>query len=289
MITARPGLLAGVVGADLFGIDEPAARARLLGVVATAIAGRARPSTSPEFPGTGRAVPEEPHFPGALPRIRQIPAANPHFTGRGAELDRLARDLAAGSRVMVHSVHGMGGVGKTQLATEYAHAHIRDYDLVWWIAAEEPAAIPDQFTALAARLGLGPATELDALAAQVHDRLATVAGWLLIFDNADSVAAIQPWLPPGPQPAGSPGRVIVTTRRGGFAALGQVIDLDVIDLADAVNLLRTRVRDLRPRHRRADRRRTRTTAARTRTGRRLPGHLPDARPPVLGSAAYPRR
>jgi tetratricopeptide (TPR) repeat protein len=240
----RPGLLAGVVGADLFGIDGPAARARLLDMVATAIAGRAKPATAPEFPGTGRAVPEEPHFPGALPRIRKIPAANPHFTGRGPELDRLARDLAAGSRVMVHSVRGMGGVGKTQLATEYAHAHLRDYDLVWWIAAEEPAAIPDQFTALATRLGLEPATEPDTLATQVHDRLAAVAGWLLIFDNADSVAAIQPWLPPGPQPAGIPGHVIVTTRRGGFGSLGQVMDLDVIDLADAVDLLRTRVDDL---------------------------------------------
>ena len=75
---------------------------------------------------------------------------------------------------------------------------------MWWIAAEEPAAIPDQFTTLAARLGLEPATDPDALAAQVHDRLATVAGWLLIFDNADTVAAIRPWLPAGPQPAGIP-------------------------------------------------------------------------------------
>jgi tetratricopeptide (TPR) repeat protein len=240
----RPGLLAGVVGADVFGIDEPAARGRLLDMVATAIAGRAKPGTAPDFPGTGRAVPEEPHFPGALPRIRKIPAANPHFTGRGPELDRLAADLAAGSRVMVHSVRGMGGVGKTQLATEYAHTHLRDYDLVWWIAAEEPAAIPDQLTALAARFGVEPAAEPDALAAQVHDRLAAVAGWLLIFDNADTVAAIQPWLPPGPQPAGIPGHVIVTTRRGGFSSLGQVMDLDVIDLADAVTLLRTRVSDL---------------------------------------------
>ena len=40
-------------------------------------------------------------------------------------------------------------MGKTQLATEFAYAHAGDYDLVYWIAAEEPATIPDQFTALA--------------------------------------------------------------------------------------------------------------------------------------------
>ena len=67
-------------------------------------------------------------------------------------------------------------------------------------------------------------------------------GWLLIFDNADQVAG-HPGR--GCRPArcrpGIPGHVIVTTRRGGFAALGHVLDLDVIDLPDAVRLLRARV------------------------------------------------
>jgi tetratricopeptide (TPR) repeat protein len=243
---ARPGLLAGVVGVDVFGLDEPAARARLLGMVSAAVAGRAKPTTQPPFPGTGRAVPDEPYFPGGLPDIwgGKMPPRNPSFTGRAEDLGALARGLAAGARVMVHSVHGMGGIGKTQLAAEYAYAHARDYDLVWWIAAEEPAAIPDQFTALATRLSMEPAAEPDALQAQVHDKLRTVPGWLLIFDNADATADIQPWLPPGPMPPGVPGHVIVTTRRGGFGALGRVMDLDVIDLASAVELLRSRLSGL---------------------------------------------
>jgi len=240
----RPGLLAGVVGVDVFGIAEAEAKARLRRMIAGALAGRAKPAVAPGFPGAGRAMPHEPRFPGALPRIFKVPARNPNFTGRGPDLEQMARDLAAGSAVTVQAVRGMGGVGKTQLAVEYAHTHATDYDLVWQIAAEEPASIPDQFTALAARLGLEPAADPEVLRDQVHDALRAVRGWLLIFDNADEVGDILPWLPGGPLPAGIPGHVIATTRRGGFAALGRVLELDVIDMPAAVRLLRSRVPDL---------------------------------------------
>ena len=130
-------------------------------------------------------MPRAARFPGALPQIWKVPARNPNFTGRVPDLEKLAHALVAGTAVTVHSVHGMGGVGKTHLATEYAHAHATDYDLVWWVAAEEPALIPDQFAALATRLGLDPVADPEALQALVHDRLRGVPGWLLIFDNAD--------------------------------------------------------------------------------------------------------
>jgi hypothetical protein len=146
--------------------------------------------------------------------------------------------------VTVHSLHGLGGVGKTQLAAEYAHAHANDYDVVWWVTAEEAASIPDQFSALAGRLGLDPAADPEVLRGQVHEELREVAGWLLVFDNADDVGDVGAWLPRAPQPAGIPGHVLVTTRRGGFDGFGPVMDLDVIELPDAVRLLRTRLPDL---------------------------------------------
>ncbi len=59
-------------------------------------------------------------------------------------------------------------------------------------------------------------------------------GWLLIFDNADKVADIAGWPPAWPLPAGVPSHVIITNGRSGFGALGRVMDLDVIGLADAV-------------------------------------------------------
>jgi tetratricopeptide (TPR) repeat protein len=237
----RSDLLAGVVSVDLFGISEAEARARLRRMVSAAVTGRAKPAKSPAFPGLGRAIPVQPQFPGALPRVWKVPARNPNFTGRGADLAALATALAAGPTVTVKAVRGMGGVGKTQLAAEFAYGHAADYDLVYWLAAEQVASIPDQFTALAAQLGLDPVPEPEGLQAQVHDQLRHVPGWLLIFDNADSVDDLRPWLPGGPMPPGGHGHVIVTTRRGGFAALGEVMDLDVITPEDALALLRTRV------------------------------------------------
>jgi hypothetical protein len=239
----RPGLLAGVVGVDLFGRPEAETRARLRAVVSSAIAGRAKPQTAPGFPG-GRAMPREPRFPGAAPAVWKVPARNPNFTGRASELDAVRAALAGGPTVTVQSLRGMGGVGKTQLAAEFAYARAVDYDLVYWIAAEEPATIADQFTALAGLLGLEAAADPEALREQVHARLRDVPGWLLVFDNADGAGDIRGWLPGGPLPPGIPGHVIVTTRRGGFRVLGPVLELDVIDQPSAVGLLRARVPDL---------------------------------------------
>jgi len=60
----RPGLFAGVVGIDLFGLDDAAATAQLRAMIKAALSGRAKPSVKPKFPGAKRAVPQEPQFPG---------------------------------------------------------------------------------------------------------------------------------------------------------------------------------------------------------------------------------
>jgi hypothetical protein len=60
----RPGLLAGIVGVDLFGISEAMAETRLRNMVSAAISGRGKPSVKPGFPGTGRVMPRAVRFPG---------------------------------------------------------------------------------------------------------------------------------------------------------------------------------------------------------------------------------
>ena len=117
---ARAGFLSQVVGIDVFGCPEPTARARLQRMMAGARDGRAKPSTKPAFPGNGRAASRRPHFPGDLPKVWRVPARNVNFAGRLDELGRVEAGFKTASTVTVHSLHGMGGVGKTQLATEYA-------------------------------------------------------------------------------------------------------------------------------------------------------------------------
>lgn len=255
----RPGLLAQVVGIDLFDRPEDKARQALLRAVRSAQEGRSKPAQAPAFPGatTGattagaspraaaaRAVPARVPFPGTGPRVWNAPGRNPNFVGRAADLDAVGDGLADGSSLTVQSLHGLGGIGKTQLATEFAHRHAGDYEVVWWFNAQEPSRLPDQCAALARDLGLDPPPDPDAVRAQVNAALRDCPAWLLVFDNAEHPQDLRGYYPGQPRPADRPGHVLVTTRRTGFTALGQVRTLDVISPTEAVALMRTRVPDL---------------------------------------------
>ena len=88
-----------------------------------------------------------------MPRVWNIPARNPGFTGRDGLLVAVRERLLAGDRAVVQALQGMGGVGKTQLAAEYAHRFAGAYDLAWWVNSEQAGLIGDQFAALGAALG----------------------------------------------------------------------------------------------------------------------------------------
>jgi hypothetical protein len=148
---APPGLLASRVYIDLVDTDEAEAQRRLLAGVDQS---GARPTTAP-FPGVGAK-----RFPGQGPAVSNLPARNPNFSGRSDLLEELHARLQAGSAAAVvprGALHGLGGVGKTELALEYAHRYRSDYDLVWWIAAELPTSATAALAALAGRLGVEPA------------------------------------------------------------------------------------------------------------------------------------
>ncbi len=93
--------------------------------------------------------------PGSVLRVWNIPARNPGFTGREPLLAAVQARLVAGDRAVVQALQGMGGVGKTQLAIEYAHRFAGDYDVAWWVDAEQAARDLDQDTLARRRQVLG--------------------------------------------------------------------------------------------------------------------------------------
>nr|WP_264086437.1 FxSxx-COOH system tetratricopeptide repeat protein [Amycolatopsis lexingtonensis] len=140
-----------------------------------------------------------------------VPARNPDFTGRHRLLAALAADLHEGGRAVLH---GMGGLGKTQIATEYVYRHLDRYDLVWWVSAAQETQIRASLTELARQLGLPGAAETVTAVPQVLEALGEgkpYRRWLLVFDSADDPATALPFLPDE-----GPGEILVTTRNPGW-------------------------------------------------------------------------
>ena len=194
------------------------------------------PPTYPAHPtaSMGAAVGGGPRPPGSLPAVWNLARRNLGFTGRDDMLNRLHDTLSAGDRVAVQALHGMGGVGKTQLALEYAHRFAGEYDLVWWIPAEQPELIGDHLATLAQKLHLAPAgtTTPDAVEA-LQDHLRQMPRWLLVFDNAEDRDQLTGWLPDGP------GRVLITSRNPQWTGVAVPVDVDVFTRPESVALLHT--------------------------------------------------
>jgi tetratricopeptide (TPR) repeat protein len=145
---------------------------------------------------------------------------------------RLSADDGTGPRVV--ALCGLGGTGKTSVAVEYGHRHLAELGVVWQLPAGNPTALSAGFNDLAAQLGARDLLVTGDPVAQVHSVLAARRGdWLLIFDNAPGVAALQGVLPP----AGH-GKVLITSQDPHWP--GRALDVPVLDQDVAATFLVTR-------------------------------------------------
>jgi transcriptional regulator with XRE-family HTH domain len=166
------------------------------------------------------------------PRLWNVPARNPAFTGREDLLAAVRERLQTGRAAVVQALYGMGGVGKTQLAAEYAHRFAESYHLAWWINAEQSGLIADQIASLGQGLGcIPPGAENEALRAAVLAELRQHDRWLLIFDNAGAPADVMPWLP------GGGGHVLITSRERGWDEVASPVEVDLLTRAESIEML----------------------------------------------------
>ena len=164
--------------------------------------------------------------PTKLPQVwGDVPQRNPNFTGREALLAHLHDELRAAreTAVLPQALHGMGGVGKSQVAIEYVHRHSNEYDLIWWIPSEQDGQILSSLTKLAQRLQLDVSPAANSAVPAVREALSTGQApyekWLLVFDNAETPSEVRQYFP-----TGGAGKILVTSRNPDWARVTQALE-----------------------------------------------------------------
>ncbi|MEV0665580.1 tetratricopeptide repeat protein [Spirillospora sp. NPDC050365] len=204
---------------DIEGRPESAACAAVVrGLVACGALDAAGPAPGPDRRPSRHGV----RFPGDGPRVSNLPPPDPGFVDRDDLTRRVRAALTredAPDRATAAALWGLGGVGKTALAVEYAHRYGGCYDIVWRLNAESAVELRHGLLGLAAALGVREQPDADRVVAELWRTLRDGARWLLVYDNADADAAlgggggpVRDW------PAGG-GHVLFTSARSDWGGL----------------------------------------------------------------------
>jgi tetratricopeptide (TPR) repeat protein len=168
-------------------------------------------------------------LPPMLPSVWNIPfSRNPFFTGRDELLSHLSMALKTGQATELsqpQTISGLGGIGKTQIAVEFAYRHRHEYQTVLWTLADTRESLISGYLAIAASLNLPEknAKEQEIMIGAVKTWLQTHGSWLLILDNADDLALAYGFLPPifG-------GHLLITTRAQATGTWAKRIEVETM-------------------------------------------------------------
>lgn len=217
------GLFSNIIYIDLVDLTEVKARHALL----SGLRPPGKPPVKPRFPGL-RSLPQS-MFPGVLPPVWNISQKrNEKFKGRENFLVDLHKALTS-SRGSAVAIVGETGIGKTEVAREYAYRHQEKYKVVWWLRND---ALATDYASLARALH-GPEKELgdQVLAVQsVQQWLGKKKNkdWLLIFDSAQNQAELANYVP-----RDGKGHVLITSRNENWQDMANVVKLGPLDSVDA--------------------------------------------------------
>lgn len=180
-----------------------------------------------------------PHWQVPFPR-------NPLFTGREKILKTLHTQLSVDPGTVLtqaSALYGLGGVGKTQIALEYAYRHALEYGAVFWIGAETVEQIISSLLRIADVLQLPGRHDQnqERIVAAVQHWLSTHSQWLLIWDNVEDIALLDRFLPSYRQ-----GALLITTRRQALGTSARGLNLCPMEREEGILFLLRRAKLLEP-------------------------------------------
>lgn len=206
---------------------------RMLGALVTALGGVTGQPSVEHHP----VAPDAAASAAPAPRIWGVPLhRDPHFVGRTELMETIRAELVreratALTHTATQTVSGLGGIGKTSLAAEYAYRFAAEYDVVWWVRSEDPTTLASDYAALLRALTGQDSEDRQVAVNRVREWLAGHDGWLLVFDNAEEMDDVTPYIP------GLRGHVIVTSRNADWSRLGAVVDVPPLDPPSAAELV----------------------------------------------------
>jgi nucleoside phosphorylase/tetratricopeptide (TPR) repeat protein len=167
---------------------------------------------------------------------------NPLFTGREKLLELLQKKLTtkrAAALTQAQAMSGLGGIGKTQVAVEYAYRYQNEYQAVLWVTAATRETIITDFVKVAALLHLSEryGANPSIVVAAVKEWLISHPNWLLILDNVDDLELVHEFLPTEIN-----GHALLTTRIQATGAVAIAIAVDKMSSAEGILLLLKRAK-----------------------------------------------
>ncbi|MDR0824157.1 MAG: toll/interleukin-1 receptor domain-containing protein, partial [Prevotella sp.] len=183
------GLFSTISTISLFNKSEEELNKELLNGIST----NGRSKNTPAIPDTNK----KPLFANDMP-FNNLPARNTRFTGRTKQLKAISQGFKNRNTILLtQTVKDLDGIGKSEIAKEYAFRKGYEYECIWWINAETDATIQSAYTEFALKKGLvNPDTkEIEIFIEAVKYWMSRHNYWLFIFDNAEDKKLLQKYLP----------------------------------------------------------------------------------------------